>query len=918
MTNFMKTMLLILTACMLISCNKQTSEEHIIEARQYLIENNSGAAIVEFKNAIQTDPKSAVARFELGQLYFSVNEFESAEKELNRAMEYGYDESKVLPLLTQAYQRTGAYSALSKLEHQQTGMTPLQQAEIGYFKVMSLARLGKKGEARILIEELKLLDTRSVFKGLTLTYAAILNEEYDLAIEELAALRKQNPQNEEVLKLLGQLHLTQQQPEAAAEVFEDYVKYYPNDHQMMFVLAKLLVDSGQTAEAEPLVDKLLKINERNGLLNQLKSAVRAAANDFPNAQLYAEKAIQNGIVDPSLRLIAGYAAYQQKDFDSANRHLSFVASSLPDNHPGLKLLAASQLQLGLSSEAGDVLNRLDQLTEQDAPLFSKASYELLRSGYVKDAKELIEKSSTISATAEDLTRLGLLQLSLNNLEGIVNLEQALEQSPKLSSAKTTLATAYIATRQYDKALELADSWKLTNAQDIKALMLAGEAYFKQKMYVAAKQEFEQVLAIDTQHAMANLALINLDVVQGNNANASTQLEALLKKQPTFIPALATYYLVAKKQGDTELGVQRVQQVQQSQPNDIDLRILLAGIYSAEQQYSESLALLEDLEGKEDLPLSFWRIRGQSLIRSNKRIAAGDHYDAWLLESPYNKDATIGKLLLLDNQSMFADGLALTEGFLEKRDDLQVQLLQTHFLLMSADYPAAKKAYDELPDTTYELPIVKGFLARLQLHDKNPQDALGNAQFAYQAMPNSRNLILVLYTYEQLERKDEGEALLVKHLEAQPNDLAARMLLAERQIAKDKTAAMSSYEKALEQNPNNYIARNNLAFLYLELGNIKKAREHASVAVELKPQNAAALDTLAQVLVAEQNYDEALKHYARAITDDMRNEEIYLNYVDALFAANRLALAKRKLEQRELLAPASITRVAEIKAKYNVE
>lgn len=918
MTNFTKTILLILAVGMLISCGQQTSEEHIIQARQYLADNNPAAAIVELKNAVQIDPKSANARFELGQLYIAEKAFESAEKELNRALEYGYDASKVLPMLTRAYQRTGAYSALSKLEHQQAGLTPLEQAEVGYYKVLSLVRLDKKDEAGLLIEELKALDTRSVFKGLMLAYASVLEEELVLALEQVEALRKQSPQNAEVLKLLGQLHLTQKQPQAAAEVFKDYVRYHPDDHQMMFVLAKLLVDIGQTAEAEPFVDKLLAINQQNGLLNQLKSAARAAEKDFPKAQMYAEMAIQNGIVDPSMRLIAGYAAYQQQDFSNANRHLSFIASLLPDNHPGLKLLAASQLQLGLSSEVGDVLKRLDRLTEQDAPLFSKASYELLRSGYVKDAKKLIEKSSAISRTAEDLTRLGLLQLSLNNLEGIVNLEEALEKSPKLSSAKTTLATAYVATRQYEKALELADNWKQSDKQDLNAYMLAGEVYFKQKQYFAAKQEFEQVLATDKQHAMAALALINLEIVQGNRSNARTQLDTLLTAQPGFIPALATDYLFAKQEGQGEAAIQRVQQVQQSNPKDLELRILLARIYSAEQKYPESLALLEDLQGKKDLPQSFWKIRGQSLIRDNQRKAADEHYDAWLLESPYNKQATTGKLLLLDSQNKFADGLTLAEAFLEKRDDLQVQLLQTHFLLMIADYPAASLAYNELPETTLELPIVKGFLARLQLVDKKPQDALKNAQIAYQAVPNNRNLVLVLYAYEQLEQKEKGQALLVRHLETQPNDLSARMLLAERQIAQDKGAAMSSYEKALEQNPNNYIARNNLAFLYMELGEIEKAKEHALVAVELKPQSAAALDTLAQILVAQQNYDEALKNYERAVTDDMRNEEIYLNYVETLFAANRLVLAKRKLQQRELLAPESISRVAEIKAKYQVE
>ena len=50
----------------LSSCGKQTSDEYLKQAQQYVVENNPAAAIVALKNAVQTEPKSAKARFELG------------------------------------------------------------------------------------------------------------------------------------------------------------------------------------------------------------------------------------------------------------------------------------------------------------------------------------------------------------------------------------------------------------------------------------------------------------------------------------------------------------------------------------------------------------------------------------------------------------------------------------------------------------------------------------------------------------------------------------------------------------------------------------------------------------------------------------------------------------------------------------
>jgi putative PEP-CTERM system TPR-repeat lipoprotein len=902
----------------LSSCGKQTSDEHIKEAQQYIAENNPAAAIVALKNAVQVEPKSAQARFELGQLYIQQKQFESAEKELNRALEYGYEASKVLPLLTQAYQRTGAYSAISKLEHKESGLTSVERAEIGYFKVVSLARLNKLDDARILIEELSEIETSSVFKGLTASYMLVLDEEYEKAVIEIAVLREQAPQNAEVLKLLAQLKLSLNLPGEAAEIFKDYVQFYPEDKQTTFVLAKLLVDIGDLAAADPYLDELLLLNDLNPLLNQLKAATYANKGDYANALKRAEIAITANVEAPSIRLIAGYSAYQLQDYSSANRHLSYIAALLPDNHPGLRILAASQLQLGLTSEVGDVLNRLDTLSDDDAPLFSKASYELLRDGFEKEAKVFIEKSTDISRTAEDLTRLGLLQLSLNNLDGIVNLEEAVSKSPELVSAQTTLAKAYILTKQYDKALELASNWKNSSISDAKPYLLAGDVYTRQQKFNEAKVEFEKALALDKTSPSPKLALINLALVQKDMQKTNQLLEQLLIEFPNNVSALATYYLVNKQGNKASLGIEKMQSAFNRDPSNITIRLLLARIQVVEANYQKAIELLSEVQDQKDLPNAYWKTLGQSFIKTNQLRPATLHYDAWLQKEPNNKDAIVGKLLLLDSQNKFEEGSKLTQGYLNNRDDVQIQLLNTHFLIMQGDYPAAQNAYDALPENVLGLPLAKGFLARFQLNDKQPELALDNALVAYNAAPNIKNLLLLVFIYDTLKQTNKTIDLLKQHIEKQPTDLAAKMLLAERQIGDDLSGALLTYEIALQQNPNNYIASNNLAYLYLQKGEIQKAKGFGEKAVELEPNNPAALDTLAQILVAEKDYKEALKLYDRAISDDMQNEEIYLNYVEVLLLAEETFLAKRKLGQREMKQKVSIARVAKLKADFGIE
>jgi cellulose synthase operon protein C len=911
----LKLSLISLSVTMLLSCGPKTAEEHITEAQQYLSENNNTAAIVALKNAVQVDPKSAEARFALGKVYLETKQYESAEKELNRAFEFGYDPAKVLPLLTKAYQNTGAYSALSKVDDKQVGLTSVERAEIGYFKVLSLVRLAKMDEARALIADLATIDTNSIYKGLTAAYLYVLDKDYNTAIDALLALKQQSPQDAEVLKLLAQLQLAVNKPQEAADVFKDYVQFYPEDLKIKFVLAKLLVDLGRTEEAEPFIDNLLKINKQNPLLNQLKAAVRASQQDFANALKFAETAILNGSVDPSLRLIAGYSAFKIEDYTSANRHLSFIVGELPDNHPALRMLAASQLQIGLTNEAGEILDRIDDLSQQDAPLLSKASYQLIKEGYEKDALHLVEKSTELSETAEDLTRLGLLQLSLNNLDGIVNLEEAVAKQPKLTSAQTTLATAYVATGQYDKALEMASKWKANSPTEIEPYLIKGQIHLKRKEFELAQKEFENALALDDKAPEAQMALVNLSMIQNNVEKANGYLAALLKQKPDYLPALAANYLLLKQNGQAAEGLDTIKKLVAKKPQEVDARLLLARIYAAEQQNEESLKVLNTFSDTNNLPKIYWKLKGQTLIASNQRSEAEKHYDAWLKAFPNDKEATIGRLLLLDSENKFADGVKMAQSFLQKRDDAQMQILLTHFLLMNSEMESAKESYDKLPAGTLKMPIVRGFLARFQMADKKPAEALENAQVAYQANPNYRNVLMLTFIYDRLNQSDKSLKFLQAHIADHPSDMASRMLLAERQIGGDSEDAMRSYEMAIENNPKNYVALNNLAYLNLQNGQVKKAKEYAQKAVEIVPNNPATLDTLAQVLVAEKDYEEALKYYERALNEKNVDEEIYLNYVEALFLAKQDFLAKRKIEQKEFKKAESIKRVADLKAKF---
>ena len=901
-----------------MSCSQQSAEDYLSSAKQHLAQSDLESASIELKNAIKSSPENAEARFLLGKVYLANNKFENAEKELSRAMDNGYPANEVMPLLSVAYQRTGADVALTELSHKHSGLTTEQATQIAFYKLQAYMRLDKKDKAKALIKEIRAFNTESPFKGLTLVYQLLIDKNEEAALIQVDAVLAKAPSHPEALKLKALMLLQQDNKEAAAEVYQTYYSHYPDDHQIAFILARMLTDLNQTAKAEPMVDKLLLINNEHGVLNQLKGLARFNDKDYGQALEYTEKAVNTNTTDLAARIIAGYSAYFLSNFELANQHLSVIAGDLPSEHPALRLLAASQLALGQHLEASETLEQFEQVQQKDASLLSSVGLALVEAGEIEKAKTLVSRSAQVSESAEELTRLGMLQLSLNDIDGIVNLEQAFDIAPQQQSTKKTLATAYLSTGQFDKAVSLANKWKQENEQDPQAFLLAGSAHMKAGRYQKAKSEFQQLLKLDVNNLQAQIALIELDDALGNKEAAVAALEELLGENPSFIPGLIKQYLFAKDNNKVLQGIEQIQQAFNNDKENLGLRLLLAKVQLSEGKNKKVISLLEEYPTEANKTAAYWEILGEAYWRSNDFNKASSHFEKWLEASPNSRPAIFANLVILDGKNEFKQGLKVTSAHMKKNSaDMQMRLLHTHFLLMTDDVAGAKSSFDKLSANAKRLPFAKGILGRFQLIEEDFKSALVNIQQAYQASRNSRNVRMIYLCHLRLGNKEQGYNFLANHVKSHAKDLSSLMLLANIQMGQDVDQAIQSYEQALTLQADNFIALNNLAYFYLQKAQLNKAQDYAERALEKQPRNADVLDTLAQILMAKKEYKQALTHLTAATESKDVKEEIYLNYVEALLLNEQLALAKRKLEQRELKLPASKEKVSALKAQYQL-
>lgn len=86
--------------------------------------------------------------------------------------------NEVVPLLSVAYQKTGADVALTNLSHKHAGLTTEQATQIAFYKLQAYMRLDKKDKAQALIKEIRTFNTASPFKSLTLVYQLFSDAAY--------------------------------------------------------------------------------------------------------------------------------------------------------------------------------------------------------------------------------------------------------------------------------------------------------------------------------------------------------------------------------------------------------------------------------------------------------------------------------------------------------------------------------------------------------------------------------------------------------------------------------------------------------------------------------------------------------------------------------------------------------------------
>ena len=885
-------------AVSLSACSpNMTTDEYLAQAKVFSEKRDHNSAIIALKNAVSIEPKNPNVRFSLGAAYLAQGDYLTAEKELEKAEKLGSVDVLLLTYLVQAKVKLNKFDYVYQLIEQVDTFADVDQVMLLTYAGIAAIHQDKTQLAKEYIEDAISLSEDSIYGQIGKAYISHSGNNYQDGLNTVDELLSVTPDFAEALLLKGYLLQASEQFDAAANTFAQYSKIRPKDITARFFVAQNYVFAQNFDAAEPQVDLLLKISEYHPLANQLKAEIEYAKGNFKQAKKYAVISFQQDKSFTLSKIIAGMSAYKLDDFEQSYQYLLAVKNLLSPAHLVRKLIIDLQFKLGYDTEAVAELQSLAELDMADPALLTMASNQMLTSGNVVVAQELLNSAIALdSSNPVEIAKQGITQLRLKQADkGIAILEQALKLDPDLVFAEQGLAIGYIGNKQYLEALEIARKWQSSSDDETKNMqgyLLEAKVLEQQNKTSEAKILFNKVLELESENIAALYKLATFAHTEGDELKAFSYYTEVLKQQPQHVRSIINFNrLVAFSITEDRSLVNKAisffkKELNQNTDNNY-LKMNLAYIHQLNKNYEAAIELFKDIEGSKK-PLNGIEVAlGDSYKALGKWQEAEKAYQKLTDNEPKNFKVVHKLLILFEQQNQFEKALTQIEKTLRfNQRNTGFILLKTYYQSLLGITPKAsdlEKIKDN--DKTANHWIFDKTQGNFAYKQRNFDASTKFYASAFQKQANSTNAINWAKSVALKGNKQEAIQVLETFIAVIDNKepvTAAKVMLGGAYLNTNKLdKALAIYEFTLKAEPNNVLVLNNLSYITLQQGNAKKSLVYAEKAIALKANDASIIDTYAQALVANKQFTLAIEQYNKALKISDNNAEIAIHKAEAL-------------------------------------
>jgi putative PEP-CTERM system TPR-repeat lipoprotein len=846
----------LLVAFLASGCDSNLSEEHFINrASDEIAAGQLRAAVIDLKNALQKNPKSARARLMLGKVYVEVGDGASAEKELIRARDLGADKDDVLVPLGKAYLLRGKFDDVLSQITVPAGAAEEKKALVAEVETLrGFAQLGlsRAEDAAAAFRSAIEADPDSASGYVGLARLAQAQRNLKEAQANLAKAEERAPKDWDVLMLKGDLAFLGGDFATSEAAFAELVKMRRDSVVAHIGHARADIGLKKLDRAAAELDTALKVAPNQPSANYFRALAAFQNKDYKAAQNYIDKVLNVAPDEPTAILLGGAAAFGAKAYEQAAKYLAQFVSDYPDHAPARRLLAAAQVRLGQNEEAIKTLKPLLQEQPKDADLLAMVGTAALRSGNLKSARDYYARAVELKPENARLrAQLGATKMALGETEeGASDIAKAVELDPSLAPAEVGVVLARMRAGEFDRALEAAKALQTKMPNHPAPFTLAGLADIGLDKEAAARTEFAKALETHPGDPDASANLSALEVRKGDLESARKYLEASLEKNPGHLRILLRLAEVEQRSGHPEKAGVYLEDAVKSNPDSALARVQLGRFLISRREPLKAVTVAQEGLQKSKNDVGLLEVLATAQIAARQKSdavgtarlltqlrpqSAGAHY---LLATAYEASG--------DYRSMKA---SLDEAVKLDPANVPAKIALARYYLSQNNREEVKKLIAELKQWNGDNPDVAGVEGLLALAEDRPKDAVPLFEKALDGRQVGEYALRLAAAKWESRDQEGAIATLRDWTQKVPDDAIALWQLGGYYLATGKLDdARKALSSAVEKAPNNWGAQNDLAWAMLKLGDASGARPHAEKAYDLSSKNPLAADTLGMVLL----------------------------------------------------------------------
>jgi len=436
------------------SSNEEKAIKYIARGDRLMEAGDSMRAILQYKNALQLNPKSSAAQLALGKAFLARKEYLPAYRSLSAALELNpdLDEARVeVATLLSGGQPDKALEEISQIRNPEPFQTKiaiakatadislkqhknaievLRQAkdaevnaeiqkllaislqEVGDFKAMEeaavkasqlepkapfaylfLARFAAgRGDRAQAAKELDAM-VDAIGDNAAMVLRARAFEELKMPEEAEAAYLKL-PDEPEMLKVKAGFYIRQGNNDKAQSLIETILAKEPADVEATLALVRLLQSKGDSAGSLERIEAALKLDIKPADKERLllaKASIMADKGEKDAAAMICEGVLKQNQGNSDAHLLFGRLMLDGGKFEEAEIHLQQAVSGKPEDAAARVLLARSQFINKKESMAADTLNEGIRAKPSNNNLRLEYLRMLLAKGDVDQAIKILDE-----------------------------------------------------------------------------------------------------------------------------------------------------------------------------------------------------------------------------------------------------------------------------------------------------------------------------------------------------------------------------------------------------------------------------------------------------------------------------------------------------------------------------------------------